>query len=326
MAAPPTGQRVAQPPPRPPSHGPPARSAPQPLPRAQASKRKPAFKAPRAIAAPVGNPYISVITATYNAMDHLPAFLDNIAAQTCDDFEFLVQDGASTDGTVAYLEEHIDNIAHFESAPDDGIYDAWNKAIVHARGRWICFVGVDDRFATPHALAAMLAHLRQAERDGIRFVYGQVDWVDPFDQQAKPFHKPWPQVRALFRDDMPLIHAGGFHHHSQFDEHGQFDPSFTIVGDYEFLLRDLRDHDARFVPDVTVLRHDASGVSSNPANRRRVFAQMRRARRKNGLRRPSWVLLRREAEFVTRQAFVNRLGEARVRDLEASARKLLRRG
>ncbi|MDR3362753.1 MAG: glycosyltransferase [Desulfovibrio sp.] len=76
-------------------------------------------------------PFFTIITATRNAAATLPRLLDFLACQTCRDFELVIQDGASTDGTVGLAEAYRDLLPalSLDSAPDRGIYDAWNKAL-----------------------------------------------------------------------------------------------------------------------------------------------------------------------------------------------------
>src|SRR5262245_48790230 len=88
-------------------------------------------------------PLITIVTATMNAAATLPITARSLAGQHGADFEWIVADGASTDGTLDYL-SRCEMPVCWTSAPDRGIYDAWNKACRRARGEWLLFLGAGD--------------------------------------------------------------------------------------------------------------------------------------------------------------------------------------
>ncbi|MDR0467100.1 MAG: glycosyltransferase, partial [Deltaproteobacteria bacterium] len=87
---------------------------------------------------PTGFPFFSVITATRNAGATLPRLLESLASQTCRDFELIIQDGASTDDTLAIVEAWRERLPALSpaSGPDMGVSDAWNRALPRIRGQW----------------------------------------------------------------------------------------------------------------------------------------------------------------------------------------------
>ena len=89
---------------------------------------------------------ISIITVCYNAVETLPATLKSIEEQSSDEFEFVVVDGSSNDGTLLLLEEHSGLIDRMISEPDKGIYDAMNKGIKLSRGKFLWFLNAGDSF------------------------------------------------------------------------------------------------------------------------------------------------------------------------------------
>lgn len=91
-------------------------------------------------------PTVSIITATFNAEKHLPNLIASLRAQTCKDFEWVVADGASTDGTLKILSEVKDINLIVTSQPDFGIYDALNRAIKLASSQYYIVIGADDFF------------------------------------------------------------------------------------------------------------------------------------------------------------------------------------
>lgn len=105
-------------------------------------------------------PLVTIIVVTFNAEAHLASTLDSIAAQgdgTLARIEVLIQDGASTDQTLAIAARYP--FTRIRSKPDSGIYDAMNAAAHASRGRWLHFLNAGDTFAGPESLAKLLAVL-----------------------------------------------------------------------------------------------------------------------------------------------------------------------
>lgn len=98
------------------------------------------------------NTSISVITASLNAREHIPALLESLRNQTDRNFQFLLMDGGSTDGTVEYARAAVGIDCRIVSEPDCGIYDALNRAIRRIETEYYLVAGADDRLS-PQAIA-----------------------------------------------------------------------------------------------------------------------------------------------------------------------------
>ena len=88
---------------------------------------------------------VSIIIATYNAAEYLPACLESISRQGVQDIELIIMDGGSTDGTLEIIKSYTDAPCIYKSEPDTGIYNAFNKAVKLISGQWCLFLGADDR-------------------------------------------------------------------------------------------------------------------------------------------------------------------------------------
>ena len=99
---------------------------------------------------------LSVITICYNIKDEIRRTCESIANQTNHDFEWIVVDGGSTDGTVEILNEYKKHIDVFISEPDKGIYNAMNKGIMQAHGEFLNFMNGGDTFADSNVVADFL--------------------------------------------------------------------------------------------------------------------------------------------------------------------------
>lgn len=270
-------------------------------------------------------PTISLIVAVYNGASTLQRLLDSIAAQTFRDFELIIMDGGSSDGSVDLLRQNQDLITKWHSEPDEGLYHAWNKALACAQGTWIAFLGADDFLWQPTALEGLVPALRTAEGDGVRVVYGSIKVVNKHGEAIDTIGRPWPEIRQLFRQEMCLPHPGLMHHRSLFAERGMYDQSFKIAADYELLLRELRERPACFVPNHTVAGWTIGGISSDRKNLARMLREVARAKRQNGLSvMPRyWGALPRA---MIRHVLFRVVGEAAVSQLAALYRRSTGKG
>jgi glycosyltransferase involved in cell wall biosynthesis len=256
---------------------------------------------------------VTVVVATFNASHTIDRCLESVFTQTYPHRELLVVDGASTDGTAEAVRRQSERIAWWVSEPDSGVYDAWNKALAHASGDWIVFLGADDVFASHQAISRMASHLRAAE-GRYRVVYASVDVVAQDGMVVRAAGEPWALAGPAFRERMAIPHQGTFHHRSLFEEHGSFDPGFRICGDYEFLLRELLEHEALFVPDLTVVKMGYGGLSHSPTLMARHVRETHRARYAHGLvDTPDWrsfEVLRATTHARLTQTFGRRTADA----------------
>lgn len=237
-----------------------------------------------------GKPLVTIITSTYNAAKHLPTAIKSIREQVYGNFEWIIVDGASTDGTLDILRQNEDVIDCWISEPDKGIYDAWNKGLRLARGEWICFVGADDRLL-PGAIEAMVNVANESPAP-LDLISGKVQLCSG-TVQRRIIGRPWAWSR--FRKYMCVAHVGAIHNATYFKRYGEFDSNFRIAGDYELLLRAGPNLKAGFVDQVLAFM-EIGGVSNQSAA---VFREAFRARLKHGaasgfsgVAGPSWAWLK----------------------------------
>ena len=230
---------------------------------------------------------ISVIIAVFNGVSTLQQCIDSVVRQTYPHKELIIIDGGSTDGTVELLKANHQKISYWSSEPDRGIYQAWNKALLRAQGEWICFLGADDHLWDEHVLTRMAEQLEKLS-PRVRLAYGQIMLLNGRGEQLYAVGEPWERVNQQFRKSMCIPHPGMMHRRGLFEQHGGFDETFRIAGDYELLLRELTTADAVFVPGlVTVGMRQGEGESSHPAATLRVLQETRRAQRMHGQQFPS---------------------------------------
>lgn len=234
---------------------------------------------------------MTVIVAVYNGMATLQQCIDSVDQQTYPNKELIVIDGGSKDGTVALLEENSNKLNYWISEPDRGIYNAWNKGLAHARGDWVCFLGADDYFWDTSVLERTAAKLVLLPPT-IGVAYGQIMLVSDNGELPRAKGEPWGGIKEFFKEYMCIPHVGTMHRRSLFEKHGKFDESFRIAGDYEWLLRELKTHDAEFFPDIVTAGQRLGGISTEAANYLPTLRETLRAQRMHGRFMPGKFLLK----------------------------------
>lgn len=204
-------------------------------------------------------PLVTIITAVYNGEKFLAQTINSVINQTYNNIEFIIVDGGSTDGTLDIIRRFQGHIAHWLSEPDKGVYDAWNKGVDLATGRWIAFLGSDD-VLYPDAVENYILYIQQFPVHGLDYVSSKVNLVDDDLKPLRTIGKPWKWKAFLKYNN--LAHVGSFHHRRLFEKFGRYDYRYKIAGDYEFLMRSGRHLKAAFMDDVTV-KMRTSGISDN---------------------------------------------------------------
>lgn len=209
--------------------------------------------------APVPNaPLVTVITATFNAAKLLPETVNSLRQQEFTNFEWLVIDGGSTDGTVEILQQSEDVVDYWISEPDQGIYDAWNKGVLAACGEWLVFLGAGDVYK-PDAISTYVRSLMASETIP-DFISSRVHLIDDNKKILRLYGRPF--VWDEFRKSMDFAHVGAFHNKSLFERYGLFDIAYKSSGDYDFFMRCGKHLSARFI-DVVTAEVLVGGISLN---------------------------------------------------------------
>jgi glycosyltransferase involved in cell wall biosynthesis len=200
-------------------------------------------------------PLVTIVTAVFNGQPFLAGCLESVLSQDYPNIEHIVLDGGSSDGTIDVLRQYDDRIALWRSEPDHGIYDAWNKALLEARGEWICFLGADDQFL-PGAVSAYMA--LAASSPQAEFLSSRVRVIHSTGYE-RILGCAWTWRK--FSRGMCTPHVGSMHRRSLFRRLGTYDTSYRIVADYELLLRARNQLNAAYMPVITVNMR-AGGIST----------------------------------------------------------------
>lgn len=227
---------------------------------------------------------LSIITATYNAGAMLRHTIRSLREQVGQDFEWIVIDGGSNDGTVELLEGNKDLLSYWVSEPDSGIYDAWNKACAQIRGEWVLFLGAGDVLAAPDVLLRMAPHLVAADaRQSL--VYGRMQYLSAGKRVAlEEVGQAWEELAGRWEIGRWALppHGAIFHRARLFSGSEPFDARYRIAADAKLLLSVVREVSPLFVP-VTVSAAPIGGTSFRLDSARRMAAELRAINHELGL-------------------------------------------
>ncbi|NRD23226.1 glycosyltransferase [Winogradskyella litoriviva] len=206
---------------------------------------------------------ISIITATYNSASTIKTCIESVLGQTYNNIEYIIVDGGSKDNTLDYIKEKAKKHSEivYSSEPDKGIYDALNKGIKKASGDIIGFVHSDDFLADNTIIEEIVEVFKSKNVDG---VYGNLHYValENTDRvirnwESKPF-----QIKLLSQGWMPA-HPTLYLKKELYDKHGDFNLSYKIAADYDFILRIFKQEHLKFyfLPK-TVVKMRVGGASN----------------------------------------------------------------
>jgi len=193
-------------------------------------------------------PMFTILTASFNSSRTIERTIQSVKNQTFRDFEHIIMDGGSTDGTAQIIEKHApDYPVAYRSEKDCGIADALNKGIALAKGRFVIVIHADD-----HLIANdILERVSQDIKDGEALIHSYPVLVERPDRSTRPyFVKPWSWMHR-FKTFFP--HQGCFVRRDVFETVGIFDISLRFAFDFDFFARcfnhkiSYRVHPAPFV-------------------------------------------------------------------------------
>ena len=226
---------------------------------------------------------ISIITVAFNAERTIADTLRSVAEQTYSDIEYIVVDGASTDGSLKIIQQYAQCIAKFNSEPDRGIYDAMNKGLRLATGDIIGFLNADDVYADPWVIERVSAAMADGELDAL---FGDVEYFNPArsNQTLRRYRSARFRPERINWGWMPA-HPTLFMRRHLYQHFGGFNVSYRIAGDFELVARMFHGGAVkyRYLPEVLV-RMRIGGVSTEGwKNTFLLNREVLRACRENGI-------------------------------------------
>ena len=202
---------------------------------------------------------ITIITATYNSAETLEQTIASVAMQDYPYVEYIIVDGASTDGTVDIIKKYDNKIPiKWISEKDAGIYDAFNKGINMATGDYINFLGSDDSLCNVSTISDVVDHLEE----NTDILSAAIMVIDEESLTQYPSYNHHALDKTAYHGGM-IPHPGMFVKTSLMRKH-KFDLGYKIAADYKFFLQCYYDNNVVFkYIDEPVVYFTNSGSSSN---------------------------------------------------------------
>ena len=204
------------------------------------------------------DPLFSIITVTWNAASVIAPTLESVQRQTNSDYELLIIDGASTDETLTIVRQASIAGLRVFSEPDKGLYDAMNKGIARARGRYIMFLNAGDAFASETVLARLA--LLTASNPGV--IYGQTQLVDARRNVVGQRHLTAPKrlTAASFLNGMVVCHQAFV---ARRDLVPEYDLQYRLSADYDWCIKILRKSPANaYAGPAPIISYLADGMTT----------------------------------------------------------------
>jgi len=227
---------------------------------------------------------LSIVTINFNNKSGLEKTLNSVLSQTSTDFEHIIVDGGSTDGSAEVIKGYAETALYkvkWVSEPDNGIYNAMNKGIGMATGDYIQILNSGDMLAAPDVTERMISEVQKmADNEGglPDIVYGNMTKVDACGKVIGKSGETEYSLRQFYSST--LNHDCAYIRRDLFDKYGYYDENLKIVSDWKWYLQaiGLGDVLPRYV-DIDVTIFDGGGISETNlalrnAERRKVLEEV----------------------------------------------------
>jgi putative colanic acid biosynthesis glycosyltransferase len=172
---------------------------------------------------------VSIIMPVFNGIRTIEKAIISVLKQTYKNFEYIILDGGSSDGSIAIIKKFEKKIDHWVSEPDNGIYDAMNKGITLAKGEWLFFIGSDDQLYNENILETIF----KESHEDFYILYGNILYKNFTSGSEKLFISKYNHMLFLKNS---LHHQATFYHRSLFNNF-RYNNTLKISSDYELNLK-----------------------------------------------------------------------------------------
>lgn len=204
----------------------------------------------------MSNIKLSVVIPTYNCENCISKCLQSIIQQNFSAYEIIIKDGGSTDGTLSIIEDikgkHPYIPVILNSEPDNGIYDAMNKAVSMSSGTWLYFLGSDDYLFDQHVFSKILS---LTDANDVQMIYGNVIMI----KSCKIYQGKFDYEKLLNQN---ICHQSIFLRKSSFLIHGPFDTKYLAYADWDLNIKLFKNKVRMKFADIIVAFYNEKGFSS----------------------------------------------------------------
>ena len=197
---------------------------------------------------------VSVVTIVYNEVNEIEKTIESIINQDFKNFELIVIDGGSNDGTQTLIEKYKDKITYFLSEKDSGIYDAMNKGLKVCNGSWVNFMNAGDKFYNHSVLSNVFNKNTSLEQFSLVYGYKYVNGVKTLPKE----------LEVLKKGDIMANHQSMFFNRVKIGKELIYSLKYPIYGDYELVNRIYMvfGKESFFYHDSAIAIYAGGGISS----------------------------------------------------------------
>ena len=202
---------------------------------------------------------LSVITINLNDKEGLKQTIESLICQKFTDYEFIIIDGGSTDGSLDIIEQYKDSIAYWVSEPDKGIYNAMNKGITNANGEYCYFLNSGDRLFTEDVLSSVFEGNPHDSFICGNFYYEEKGVLSKqTDYKGRDWNFSLYDIYSSY-----LCHQAFFIKREMFEKYGLYDEKYKILSDWKLFLEAIGLHreSVKYI-DTDIVVYNLEGLSS----------------------------------------------------------------
>ncbi|SHF70430.1 glycosyltransferase family 2 protein [Dysgonomonas macrotermitis] len=210
---------------------------------------------------------VSVITISFNNAAGLRRTIESVIAQDYIDYEYIVIDGGSTDGSKDIIEQYANHINYWVSEPDKGVYNAMNKGIAIANGEYLHFLNSGDIYASTNVLSSVFAKpFTEPLLRGCQIC----DYGNRTERWENLGNRP-VTVYDMFVNTM--LHQATFIRKDMFQKYGLYDEILKIVSDWKFFFQAILGGEQTAFVDTDVVVFEMDGISTNKSHGEQHLAE-----------------------------------------------------
>ncbi|SFG09001.1 glycosyltransferase family 2 protein [Prevotella sp. KH2C16] len=215
---------------------------------------------------------VSIITSCYNRVGTIRDTIESVLNQDYPDIEYIIIDGASTDGSLSVINEYEKKLTKIVSEPDQGMYEALNKGLRFVSGEVVGLVHSDDMLYDTHIISAIVEEFEKTNAD---MVYGNGLFVD--SKNTSKVIRNWTggnYYRWKVKIGWLPLHPTCYIKKAVYAEVGDYDEKYKIAADTDFLFRALYGH--RLIVHYLnryIVRMRMGGISTDKAKRKAMWKE-----------------------------------------------------
>lgn len=205
-------------------------------------------------------PWLSIITVVYNSENLLQGTIDSIASQSLQNFQYIIVDGKSNDGTLDIIKNNQQHISKWISEVDSGLYDAMNKALEMADGKYVWFINSGDKFMSASVIEKLYKQAKENNFPDI--IYGETMIIDENDEIIGPRRLKTPdnlQWKSL-KNGLVVCHQSIL---VSKEVAPKYNLKYTIAADYDWILQSLKNSTNILNSKIVLSKYLDNGFSKN---------------------------------------------------------------